>query len=167
MQRKITPAERFHQQPLGAMAGSQESFSGYRRLAAQAMLQTAMEIEATDFIGRSSYQRRQDDQGIFRTKPQIALDQIARCLGNGIRVAAWTFDELYGRDGPFLSGLDLGDGAVSAASVSPDPVSTEIEVDRLPPRTQSPDPGGPSKENARLPDQPRHPHRKFAIVYAG
>mgnify|MGYP001586961678 FL=1 len=66
MQRKITPAERFRQQLLGAVAGSQESFSGYCRLAAQAMLQTAMEIEATDFIGRSSYQRREDDQGIYR-----------------------------------------------------------------------------------------------------
>lgn len=46
------------------------------------------------------------DDVVFRTKPQIALDQIARCLGNGVRVAAWTFDELYGRDGGFLSGLD-------------------------------------------------------------
>jgi SRSO17 transposase len=26
-------------------------------------------------------------------------------LANGIRVSAWTFDELYGRDGPFLDGL--------------------------------------------------------------
>jgi len=42
----------------------------------------------------------------FRTKPEIALDQIRRCLGNGIRVAAWTFDEFYGRDGGFLNGLD-------------------------------------------------------------
>lgn len=66
MQRKITPAERFRQELMGAVAGSQESFSGYCRLAAQAMLQTAMEVEATDFIGRSSYQRRQDDQGIYR-----------------------------------------------------------------------------------------------------
>jgi putative transposase len=66
MQRKITPAERFRQQLLGAVAGSQESFSGYCRLAAQAMLQTAMEVEATEFIGRSSYQRREDDQGIYR-----------------------------------------------------------------------------------------------------
>ena len=46
------------------------------------------------------------DEVVFRTKPQIALDQIARCLGNGVRVAAWTFDELYGRDGGFLTGLD-------------------------------------------------------------
>jgi hypothetical protein len=48
------------------LAGSQESFSGYCRLAAQAMLQTAMEIEATDFIGRTGYQRREEDQGIYR-----------------------------------------------------------------------------------------------------
>jgi len=27
-------------------------------------------------------------------------------LSNGIRVAAWTFDELYGRDSKFLDGLD-------------------------------------------------------------
>lgn len=29
-----------------------------------------------------------------------------RALGNWIRVKAWTFDELYGRDGQFLDGLD-------------------------------------------------------------
>ncbi len=46
------------------------------------------------------------DDVTFRTKPAIALDQIRRCLDNGTRVAAWTFDELYGRDGGFLSGLD-------------------------------------------------------------
>jgi SRSO17 transposase len=27
-------------------------------------------------------------------------------LGNGIRVSAWTFDELYGRNGPFLDALE-------------------------------------------------------------
>lgn len=42
---------------------------------------------------------------MFRTKPQIALAQIDRALANGIRVVAWTFDELYGRDGKFLDGL--------------------------------------------------------------
>jgi hypothetical protein len=64
-------------------------------------------------------------------------------------------------------GLDLGGGPVLAPSVSLDPVSTEIEVDRLPPRTQSPGAGGPSKENARLPDEPRHQPRRFALVRAG
>lgn len=41
----------------------------------------------------------------FKTKPQIALDMIDRALANGIQVSAWTFDELYGRDGKFLDGL--------------------------------------------------------------
>ena len=45
------------------------------------------------------------DEVKFRTKPQIALGLIDRALGNGVRVAAWTFDELYGRDGKFLDGL--------------------------------------------------------------
>ena len=46
------------------------------------------------------------DEVCFRTKPQIALEEIDRALGNGVRVAAWTFDELYGRDGAFLDGLE-------------------------------------------------------------
>jgi SRSO17 transposase len=54
------------------------------------------------------------DEVVFRTKQEIALEQIGRCLGNGIRVAAWTFDEFYGRDGGFLSGLDaLGQSYVA------------------------------------------------------
>jgi SRSO17 transposase len=43
---------------------------------------------------------------VFRTKPDIALAQIARSIGNGIRVRAWTFDELYGRGREFLDGLN-------------------------------------------------------------
>ena len=42
----------------------------------------------------------------FRTKPQIALQLIDRALANGVRVAVWTFDEFYGRDGKFLDGLE-------------------------------------------------------------
>jgi SRSO17 transposase len=50
----------------------------------------------------------------FRTKPQIALQQVKRALGNGVRVSAWTFDELYGRDGAFLDGLEaLGQNYVA------------------------------------------------------
>lgn len=41
----------------------------------------------------------------FHTKPQIALAQIDRALSNGVRVSAWTFDELYGRDAKFLDAL--------------------------------------------------------------
>ena len=43
---------------------------------------------------------------VFKTKPQIALDLIDRAKANGIEVMAWTADELYGRDGTFLDGLD-------------------------------------------------------------
>ncbi len=43
---------------------------------------------------------------VFRTKPQIALELIARALANGVRVKAWTFDEFYGRDSAFLDGLE-------------------------------------------------------------
>lgn len=42
----------------------------------------------------------------FKTKPQIALDLIDRAKANGIKVMAWNADELYGRDGYFLDGLD-------------------------------------------------------------
>ncbi|MFQ6036466.1 MAG: IS701 family transposase [Sedimentisphaerales bacterium] len=42
---------------------------------------------------------------VYRKKTEIALDQIRRAMGNGIRVWAWTFDELYGRDHEFLDGL--------------------------------------------------------------
>ncbi len=34
------------------------------------------------------------------------MDQIEHALSNGIRVSAWTFDELYGRSGKFLDGLE-------------------------------------------------------------
>ncbi len=43
---------------------------------------------------------------VFRTKPQVAQAQIERALRNGVRVAAWTFDEAYGRDREFLDFLD-------------------------------------------------------------
>lgn len=33
------------------------------------------------------------------------MEQIDRALGNGVRVSAWTFDELYGRTLSFLDGL--------------------------------------------------------------
>lgn len=46
------------------------------------------------------------DDVTHRSKPQMALTQIERALGNGIRVAAWTFDEHYGQSYDFLDGLD-------------------------------------------------------------
>lgn len=46
------------------------------------------------------------DEVEFRTKPRTAIAQIDVALSNGVRVSAWTFDELYGRDGKFLDGLE-------------------------------------------------------------
>ena len=50
---------------------------------------------------------------VFRTKPQIALSQVKRALGNGVRFWSFTFDELYGRSRSFLDGLtELGQNFV-------------------------------------------------------
>jgi len=46
------------------------------------------------------------DEVVYRKKTDIARAQIQRALANGIRVAAWTFDEWYGRDREFLDGLE-------------------------------------------------------------
>lgn len=46
------------------------------------------------------------DEVPFRTKPQMALQLVARALAAGIRVKAWTFDEFYGRERSFLDGLE-------------------------------------------------------------
>jgi len=55
----------------------------------------------------------------YRKKTRIALDEIARALANGVRVAAWTFDEHYGRDGEFLDGLQaLGQNYVGEIPVN-------------------------------------------------
>ena len=64
--RKVTPAERFRGDFMEAVGEASLGFSGYCRLAAQAMLQTAMEVEAAEFIGRGSYQRRAEDQSTYR-----------------------------------------------------------------------------------------------------
>jgi SRSO17 transposase len=60
-------------------------------------------------LGRRSFASKKTyipDDIVFRTKPQIALGMVDRALGHGVRVQAWTFDELYGRDLAFLDGLE-------------------------------------------------------------
>lgn len=59
------------------------------------------------------------DDVVYRKKTDIALGQIDGALINGIRVAAWTFDEFYGRDGGFLDGLDAR-GQTYVGEVPPD-----------------------------------------------
>lgn len=46
------------------------------------------------------------DEIVYRPKWQIALGQIHRALGNGVRFGWLTFDEGYGSKPPFLRGLD-------------------------------------------------------------
>jgi len=46
------------------------------------------------------------DEVVFRTKIQIAAEQIERATANGIRFSWLTFDEFYSRSGPFLRTLD-------------------------------------------------------------
>jgi putative transposase len=66
MSRKVSPADRFRKALMAAVGEASLDFSGYCRLAAQAMLQAAMEVEATDFIGRASYARRGEGQSAYR-----------------------------------------------------------------------------------------------------
>ena len=66
MTRKVTPAERFRKEFMEAVGASSLDFSGYCRLAAQTMLQTAMEVEVSDFLGRRQYQRLDGEQSAYR-----------------------------------------------------------------------------------------------------
>jgi len=59
------------------------------------------------------------DDVAYRAKWKIALEQVQRALGNGLRFSWWTFDEGYGGKPPFLRGLDsLGQNYVAEIPVS-------------------------------------------------
>jgi SRSO17 transposase len=59
------------------------------------------------------------DDVVYRSKWQIALEQIERALANGVRFAWLTFDEGYGGKPPFLRELDgLGQRYVAEIPVS-------------------------------------------------
>jgi len=51
---------------MDAVGEASLDFSGYCRLAAQAMLQTAVEVEAAEFVGRAMYARRGPQQSAYR-----------------------------------------------------------------------------------------------------
>jgi transposase-like protein len=51
---------------MDAVGEASLNFSGYCRLAAQAMLQQAIEAEAAEFLGRSSHQRRTEGAAAYR-----------------------------------------------------------------------------------------------------
>jgi SRSO17 transposase len=59
------------------------------------------------------------DDVVYRAKWEIALEQVQRALGNGIRFSWMTFDEHYGGKPPFLRGLDgLGQNYVGEIPVN-------------------------------------------------
>ena len=98
--------------------------------------------------------RRQEadipDDVVFRTKCEIALGQIRRALGNGIRVSAWTFDELYGRGQDFLDGLrQLGQNFVGEIPCDATGWLHEPQVLQHPGPRRRPH-GGPARRYPRL-----------------
>ena len=59
------------------------------------------------------------DDVVYRAKWKIALEQVQRALGNGLRFSWLTFDEGYGGKPPFLRGLDgLGQNYVAEIPVN-------------------------------------------------
>ena len=59
------------------------------------------------------------DDVVYRAKWKIALEQVQRALGNGLRFSWLTFDEGYGGKPPFLRGVDgLGQNYVAEIPVS-------------------------------------------------
>lgn len=59
------------------------------------------------------------DDVVYRSKWEIALGQVKRALGNGVRFSWLTFDEGYGGKPPFLRDLDgLGQNYVAEIPVS-------------------------------------------------
>jgi len=90
------------------------------------------------------------DDVVFRTQCEIALGQIRRALGNGIRVSAWTFDEFYGRGQEFLDGLrQLGQNFVGEIPCDATGWLHEPQVLQHPGPRRRPH-GGPARRYPRL-----------------
>lgn len=85
MSRKISPADRFRKDLMQAVGEAGADFSGYCRLAAQAMLQTAIKAEAAEFIGRSAYQRREEGQSAYRESYEACEGFLHDMIERGLR----------------------------------------------------------------------------------
>jgi SRSO17 transposase len=86
---------------------------------------------------------------VFLTKPQIAVQLIDRALSNGVAVKAWTFDELYGANGPFLNAVEER-GQIFVAEVP----STFYGWTQRPPLTSR-----PAKKQGKTGQHQRKRHR--------
>ena len=107
-------------------------------------------------------QRRKDnhvpDEVEFRTKPAIALELIDHTLANGIKVSAWTFDELYGRDSKFLDGLQ----SRGLAFVAEVPVDFHGWVQKPRVLKKGPETRGKRGKRGRPKNYPRRARRRAA-----
>jgi transposase-like protein len=70
---------------MAAVGDASLDFSGHSRLAAQTMPQSAMKIEAAEFIGRSAYERRGEAQsahrnGFKRRKASTGEEAVDLCV---------------------------------------------------------------------------------------
>jgi SRSO17 transposase len=90
---------------------------------------------------------------VFRTKPQLAFELLLACREH-IRHSWVTFDEVYGRDPDFVSGLEeLGERYIGEV-----PKDTHVWLER--PRVQEPGPGrrgAPRKRPRVAPGEPPPP----------
>ena len=83
------------------------------------------------------------DDVVYRSKYHIALEQIRRARGNGVRFAWLTFDEWYGGKPPFLRELSaLGQNYVGEVPANL-AVWTQRPAVRYPPVDADPKPGSP------------------------
>jgi SRSO17 transposase len=90
------------------------------------------------------------EEVVFRTKPALALAQIGHAIRNGIRGAAWTFDEFYGRGQEFLDGRrELGQNFVGEIPCEATGWRQEPQV-LQPPGPRRRPPGGPARRYPRL-----------------
>jgi SRSO17 transposase len=81
------------------------------------------------------------DDVVYRSKCQIALEQLRRARGNGIRFAWLTFDEWYGGKPPFLRELDaLGQNYVGEV-----PANFHVWTQRPEVRYRDQNPGRPGR----------------------
>ena len=89
---------------------------------------------------------------------------IDRALGNGVQVAAWTFDELYGRDSKFLDALNDRDQAFVAEIPSDTQVWTsKPNVIRKPPTKTG---GGRPKKTPRVARQRPACEVRNLVIYS-
>jgi SRSO17 transposase len=110
-----------------------------------------------EWVEEEAYAERRATCGVpedieFRTKPDLALDMIARIHRSGKLPLGWVVcDEGYGRSGPFLDQV-----AAYAAYLAEVPADTQVWVER--PATAVPEWAGKGRQPSRARLLPGEPH---------